>query len=194
MQDMRSVRRWLIVLALLLLAFFLLAPSHSPVLTAQTVTVTPTFQASFSNYDNLLPGSEFRALGVQLGMGPSGGWWEPHLWIQRYRAETYQMGVNPVTDEYAVEGWLVSLGPAIQFMDTEHWRGGVLPEVAFGAPGRERLGTGLGVHMGFKGGLFQPQFFGRTMNHGAGWFWTLGVGMTMEVEWDPGWSNGGEWW
>lgn len=189
----KSKRRWLIILAILILASLLLAPTPGRRLSAQIVGLTPTYQASFSQYDNLLPGSEFRAFGVMLGIEDTGAWWTPHLWIQRYRSEVYQFGPNPSQDQVAVTGWLVSVGPAIEFLENDRWIGAVLPEMILGAPGGRNVDSGVGVHLGFRGGFFIPQLFSRVQTHGRGWFWTVGVGMTMDVVWDPDWSGGSPW-
>ena len=106
----KSKRRWLIVLAVLILACLLLAPTPSRHLSAQLVGLIPTYQASFSQYDNLLPGSEYQAFGFMLGIKDTGAWWTPHLWVQRYRAEVYQFGLNPTQDRTAVTEWVGS-GP-----------------------------------------------------------------------------------
>lgn len=192
----RNTRRWLLVLAVLLLASLLIAPSASRPLSAQALAFTPTYQVSISQYSNLLPGSEFSAFGFMVGLDRSGGPWIPHLWVQRYRATTYGGLTAPVEREKTgtTEGWILSLGPAIEFLDTGPWTGTLLPEVILGAPGGAgNVDSGVGVHMGLKGGFFIPQLFGRVQTHGSGWFWTLGVGVTMEVAWDPTWGDAPDW-
>ena len=58
---MRSVRRWLIVLALLILAFLLIAPSQGDLLKPRAGGKTSTVQASLISYDHPISGSESRA-------------------------------------------------------------------------------------------------------------------------------------
>lgn len=43
---MRPIRRWLIILALLILAFLLIAPSQGDPAQARAVTMAPSIQAS----------------------------------------------------------------------------------------------------------------------------------------------------
>lgn len=84
-----NLRKWLLVLAVLILAALLIAPSGSRRLSAQTVAFTPTYQVSTRLYANVLPGSEIRTFGFFLALERARSPWVPHLWVQRYRNRMY---------------------------------------------------------------------------------------------------------
>jgi hypothetical protein len=119
-----------------------------------------------------------------LGMNRSSAWWNPHLWFQRYRVDSTLQGTTPEDGTDRTRGWSFSVGPSIQFIRNDVWSGEILPQVSFGSGGPRTLDSGVGVHLGFRGGFFQPQLFGRFQTHGSQNFWTLGAGVTIEVSWE----------
>ncbi|MFC1790881.1 hypothetical protein ACFL0I_00220 [Gemmatimonadota bacterium] len=171
------------VLALALLA---LPPLEQGV--AQTLTVTPTYQASVSRYDSNVPGSEFSAYGLMLGLIRPGAWWAPHFWYQRYRTDSRQryapdFGFPSGGDGTENTGWMLSVGPAIEYSRREPWTVTFMPQLSLTPQAERRLNGGAGVHVGFRAGLFQPQVFGRFQTLGPNVFWTVGAGVTLELTW-----------
>ena len=166
--------------------FFVLLGFAGPIpepLSAQTLSLTPTFQESVSDYNSLFPQSEYQALGFMVGLKRSLGWLQPHVWFQRYEVTTYRQDVLPDQSREGgrVKGWMISVGPAIQLLRSGRITGDLLPQVGLATRGTGDLNGGAGVHFGFDLGFFQPRVFGRYQNMGPNWFWTLGVGMTFEV-------------
>jgi hypothetical protein len=173
----------------------LLVPTSPEPGLAQTISFTPTFQQSVSQYSSLFPQSEYQALGFMVGLGRAPGWWEPHVWFQRYQVVPYRQDSRPGQpgDGGKTTGWMVSVGPAIELLRSGRITGDLLPQVGMATRGTGDLNGGAGVHVGFDVGFFQPQIFGRYEHLGPGWFWTLGVGMTFEVRWEELVTEGSPW-
>lgn len=172
--------RWLFFGSLLWVASTLSLPGQAR---AQTVALTPTFQTSVSRYDQVIPGSEFEALGFMVGLDRATSWWKPHLWFQRYQIKSVRRESFPTEVGNEISGWMLSVGPAIEFVENGGWYGQFMPLVGLGSVSSGDVHGGAGFHFGFDGGFFQPQLFGRYQTLGPNWFWTLGIGATLEVTW-----------
>jgi hypothetical protein len=159
--------------------------SLCPVLTgrasAQTFTITPTYLVSAGRYDENLPGSRYRAWGLMLGQERAGQWWQPHLWFQRYDLDSYTRDVNPGVGDPERSGWSVSVGPSLEFIDSDPWMGAFVPQVGLRSRGVGSVWGGAGFHFGFRAGGFRPQLFGRIQHMAPHTFWTVGVGVSLEI-------------
>lgn len=149
----------------------------------RSVGITPTYQGSIQLNERFLPGSEYRAYGIMVGWKRSGAWWNPHVWFQRYHMDSYLRGDSPEDGSSTMDGWFVSVGPAIQFLRSDTWTGEFLPQVGLTSRGAGELEGGAGLHLGLDAGFFQPQVFGRWETRGPRSYWTLGLGVTVEVVW-----------
>ena len=166
------------------------AGSPSPI-QAQVFSITPTYQASIREFDTRLENANFEAWGVMLGIdaGQPGGW--PHVWAQRYRMGSICPEARPGREDCRVEGWMVSLGPAIQFARQGRVTGTLIPTVGFDSgPGRQFTG-GAGLHVDVEAGGFRPQFFGRFQMLRGQSYANFGVAVSFEfgeprVAKDPG--------
>jgi hypothetical protein len=163
--------------------------------TAQVLSFTPTFQQSLSRYDSFVPQSDFQALGFMVGLPRTSGWWQPHVWFQRYFVTSAGQQVLPdgAGKGQKFSGWMLSVGPAIEFLRRGPIQGDLLPQLGLGSGTAGDLNGGAGIHFGFDFGFFQPGVFGRYQTLGPSWFWTLGVGMTFEVRWEDVASGGSFW-
>lgn len=152
---------------------------------AQVVSITPTFQASVRRFDHDFPSSDYTAWGIMVGAERPGSWWSPHVWLQRYRTTSDRWWGDGLPSRSHMDGWLLSVGPGILFLRSKHWTGLFLPEVAMDmrALRSKDLKGGAGVHVGFRAGFFHPQVLFRTQNLGAGWFQTVGVGLSVDLSW-----------
>lgn len=172
-----------------------LALRHPEPGVAQTLSLTPTYQESITEYSSLFPRSEYQALGFMVGLNRAQGWWQPHVWFQRYEVVSYRQDVLPdqPRDGGRTRGWMVSMGPAIRLLRSGRITGDLLPQVGLATSGTGDLNGGAGVHFGFDVGFFQPRIFGRYQNLGPSWFWTVGVGMTFELRWEELVTEGSPW-
>lgn len=159
------------------LALFLSPPE--PIM-AQTMSVTPTIQASVAEYDQLVPGMEYRSYGLMLGTERPGHWWSPHVWFQRYELTSVCPEVLPDGRGCSNDGWSLSVGPAIEFLDSDRWTGRMIPQMGFTSRSDGDFTGGAGLHFGVKAGAFQPQAFGRFQTQRQGTFLTIGVGVRFE--------------
>lgn len=157
----------------------------APGAAAQDLDVAPTFQASVATAFTEAPRSRFQAFGVMLGM-PGSGRWSPHVWAQRYRIESDCQAGIPAAPDCRVEGWTVSVGPALRFLDTPSWTGDLVTQVGLEARARSEVTGGAGVHLGVKLGVFRPYAFSRLdVFRGVG-YTTVGVGLRFRISTGPG--------
>ena len=175
-------RFWTAILALLWL--FLIPQDRGAAQNTRSISLTPTFQASVSQFDPVLSGSDYLAYGVMVGMPKTGGWWTPHVWYQRYSITSITRGSLPSAAGSETTGWQLSVGPAMEFLSSGSWDGVFMPQIGIGSSGSQSVKGGAGVHFGFDGGFLQPQLFGRFQTLGPGWFWTIGFGLTVEFTWE----------
>ncbi|MFC1661195.1 hypothetical protein ACFL3S_07045 [Gemmatimonadota bacterium] len=148
---------------------------------AQVYTVTPTYLMSAGRFDSNVPGSEYRAWGVMLGKEKEGQWWQPHLWFQRYDIRSYPVGASPGVGDPKLTGWSISVGPSIEFMDSDPWIGAFVPQIGIKSRGNGSFWGGAGVHVGARIGRIRPQLFGRIQHIAPQSFWTVGVGVSLEI-------------
>ena len=149
------------------------------VASAQAYSVTPTFQASFAQLDDGIQGRSYHAWGLSMGPARSDGWWSPHVWIQRYESSAFCLGTGGSTAECSNDGWMVSAGPAIKFVESGRWTGTLYPEVGIESRGDRSLNGGAGLHISVDAGFFQPQVFGRLQSLRGGSYATIGAGITF---------------
>lgn len=163
-----------------MLAIGAIAPGAS----AQSLDVAPTFQASVANAFAEVTGMQFRAWGFMAGFARPGSW-SPHVWVQRYRLDSDCGLVVPGTSHCGTEGWTVSVGPALQFLDTPRWSGRVVGQVGVDSRARSDWTGGAGVHFGVKLGAFEPQAFSRfDVFRGTG-YTLVGVALRVRVSEGP---------
>ena len=162
---------------------------------AQMMALTPTFQGGLSLSDPVLPQSEFLALGFMVGVNRNVGWWQPHVWFQRYQIDSYRPGVLPSGGDGGtrITGWMVSVGPAIRLLKSGRLTGDFLPMVGLGSMATSNVNGGAGVHIGVDAGFFQPRLLGRFQSLGTNWYWSFGVGMTFEVRLKDVFSEDSPW-
>ena len=146
---------------------------------AQAYSVTPTFQASFAQLDDGIQGRSYHAWGLSMGPASSDGWWSPHVWIQRYESSAFCQGTSGGTAECRNDGWMISAGPAIEFVDSGRWTGTLYPEIGIESRGDRSLNGGAGLHVSVDVGLFQPQVFGRLQSLRGSSYATIGAGITF---------------
>ncbi len=146
-----------------------------------TSSMTATFQASVAEYPRTLTAPDYRAYGVMVGMERPGQWWSPHLWLQRYDLVNICFDPRPGDSRCKGDGWSLSVGPAIRFLDGASLKGSFLPQVGLDSRGNQDLTGGAGIHFGWDAGFFQPQAFGRFQTL-RGWSHvTVGVGLRIEL-------------
>jgi hypothetical protein len=126
-----------------------------------TSSVTATFQASVAEFPTSLAAPDYRSYGVMVGMQRAGQWWSPHIWLQRYDLVNICLDPTPGDARCKGDGWSLSLGPSIQFLDKGSLKGSFLPQVGLDSRGNQDLTGGAGLHLGWNVGFFRPQAFGR---------------------------------
>ncbi len=73
------------------------------------------------------------------------------------------------------------MGPSLRFLDSGRVQGYFLSQVGLASRRNQEFTGGAGIHIGWDGGFFQPQAFGRFQTL-RGWnFATVGVGMRLEL-------------
>jgi hypothetical protein len=151
---------------------------------AQAFDVSPTYQASVARLLTEAPQSQFQAVGVMLGFQNTGSW-SPHVWVQRYRLESDCQFYLPAQEDCRTEGWSVSIGPALQFLDTDRWTGTMVTQVGLDSRSTQDVTGGAGLHMGVKLGAFQPHAFSRLdVFRGTGYM-MVGVGLRFRFSNGP---------
>lgn len=171
-------------------AFFVLAvlaatglPRPTPV-AAQAFEVSPTYQASVATAFTERPQSQYQAWGVMAGLQQTGAW-SPHVWVQRYRLESDCQAFLPAERDCRTEGWTVSVGPALRFIDNDRWSGLMVTQVGLDSRSRHDFTGGAGLHVGVKLGAFQPHAFSRLdVFRGTG-YTTVGVGLRFRISAGP---------
>lgn len=155
--------------------------------TAQTTSsLTATFQASVAEYRTSLreypanlAGPDYRAYGIMLGVERPGHWWSPHLWLQRYDLLNVCLDPRPGDARCKGDGWSLSVGPSLRFLDGASLKGSILPQIGLDSRGNQELTAGAGIHLGWNVGFFQPQAFGRFQTM-RGWSHvTVGAGLRI---------------
>lgn len=147
---------------------------------AQVVDVAPTFQGSVDAAFTELPQARFQAYGVMVGLKNIGPW-SPNVWFQRYQLESDCIGTFGSETDCRTDGWTVSVGPALQFIDNDRWSARLVTQVGVDSRVRTDFTGGAGVHVGVKLGAFQPTAFSRMdVFRGVG-YTTVGVGLRFRI-------------
>lgn len=155
---------------------------------AQALEIAPTYQASVARMFTELPQSQWQAWGVMAGFQQTGAW-SPHVWVQRYRLESDCQADLPAREDCRTEGWTVSVGPALRFIDTDRFTGQVVTQVGLDSQSRLDFTGGGGLHVGVKLGVFQPTAFSRLdVFRGVG-YTTVGVGLRIRLSDGPTWGD-----
>jgi hypothetical protein len=175
MRPIQKVRLGVLVLLHLVL------PLATGQASAQSYTLTGTYQVNAGRYDQGIPGSEFRAWGVMLGSERADRRWSPHLWFQSYETKVVQPGARPDDRGNRSTGWFLSLGPAIEFLGRGPLIGVFLPQLGLTSRGVGDFTGSAGFHLGLRAGVFRPQIFGRLQTLRGPYFWTVGAGVTLEM-------------
>jgi hypothetical protein len=128
-----------------------------------------------------------------VGMKRSGAWWNPHIWYRRYHEVSNVDTTTPEEEGSDSDGWFLSIGPAIEFLNSGSWQGQFLPQVGLDSQGSGGLAGGAGLHLAYAFGFFQPQIFGGFESRAAGSYWTIGVGATLEFVWSQDEGPPGFW-
>jgi hypothetical protein len=153
----------------------------SPASAQNTSSMTATFQASVAEYPTSLVAPDYRSYGVMVGVQRPGYWWSPHLWLQRYDLGNICLDPMPGDSRCKGNGWSLSVGPSIEFLDKGSLKGSLLTQVGLDSRGNQDLTGGAGLHLGWSAGAFQPQAFGRFQTL-RGWSHvTVGVGLRIEL-------------
>jgi hypothetical protein len=160
----------------------------APASAQTTSSLTATYQASVAEYRRSpweypanLAGPGYRAYGIMLGMERHGQWWSPHLWLQRYDLLNVCLDPRPGDVRCKGDGWSLSVGPSLRFLDGASFKGSILPQIGLDSRGNQELTGGAGIHLGWHVGFFQPQAFGRFQTM-RGWSYvTVGVGLRIEL-------------
>ena len=150
-------------------------------LSAQRYSLAGTFQASVAEYPATLRVPDYRSYGVMVGVERLGHWWSPHLWLQRYDLLNICQDPTPGDARCNGDGWSLSVGPSIEFLNTGPVRGSFLPQLGLDSRGNQDLTGGAGFHFGWDAGFIQPQAFGRFQTL-RGWnYVTMGVGLRVDL-------------
>ena len=153
----------------------------SPASAQSTPSVTATFQASVAEYPTTLAAPDYRSYGVMVGMHGTEHRWSPHIWLQRYDLPNICLDPTPGDARCKGDGWSLSVGPSIRFLDKGSLQGSLLTQVGLDSRGNQDLTGGAGVHLEWDAGFFQPQAFGRFQTL-RGWSHvTVGVGLRIEL-------------
>jgi hypothetical protein len=160
---------------------------------AQAFDIAPTYQASVADAFAEVSGVGFSAWGVMAGFRRPGSW-SPHVWFQRYRIGSDCGLVSPGASDCGTEGWTMSIGPALTFLETPRWNGRFIGQVGVDSRSRSEWTGGAGIHMGVNLGAFRPEAFSRLdVFRGTG-YTMVGVALRVRlssgpVPGDPVWSR-----
>jgi hypothetical protein len=164
-----------------IMAVVLTLAAALPASAQTTSSLTATFQASVAEYPTRLAAPDYRSYGVMLGVERPGRWWSPHLWLQRYDLVNICLDPLPGDSRCKGNGWSLSVGPSIQFLDGASLKGSILPQIGLDSRGNQAFTGGAGLHFGWDAGFFQPQAFGRFQTF-RGWSHvTVGAGLRIEL-------------
>lgn len=160
---------------------------------AQAVDIAPTYQASVARMFTELPSSQFQAWGVMMGLQQTGAW-SPHVWVQRYRLDSDCQASLPARDDCRTEGWTVSVGPALRFLESDRFTGQLVTQVGLDSRSSLDFTGGGGVHVGVKLGAFEPHAFSRFDVFRSVGYTTVGVGLRFRISngptfGDPQWGG-----
>jgi len=162
-------------------AGMLIQCAAAPASAQTTSSLTATFQASVAEYPAELVAPEYRSFGIMVGVERAGHWWSPHVWLQRYDLLNVCLDPTPGDARCKGNGWSLSVGPSIAFLDKGSWKGSFLPQLGLDSRGNQDLTGGVGLHLGWDAGFFQPQAFGRFQTL-RGWSHvTVGAGLRIEL-------------
>ena len=165
------------------LAFLAVALVSAPT-AAQSFDIAPTYQASVATSFAEVNGARFSAYGLMGGFSKPGTW-SPHVWVQRYRIDSDCGLLAPGADDCGAEGWTVSVGPALTFVDTPRWTGQFVGQVGIDSRSRAEWTGGAGIHVGVNFGAFQPQAFSRLDVFRSVGYTMVGVAMKIRVSNGP---------
>jgi hypothetical protein len=160
---------------------------------AQAFEFSPTYQASVATAFTERPQSRYQAWGAMVGLQQTGVW-SPHVWVQRYRLETDCQAFLPAERDCRTEGWTVSVGPALRFIDDDRWTGLVMTQVGLDSRSRHDFTGGAGIHVGVKLGAFEPHAFSRLEVFRGRGYTMVGVGLRFRISdgptiGDPEWGR-----
>jgi hypothetical protein len=158
----------------------LLIPWVTPQASAQVYSVTPTYQASFQEWNTQLVGSSFKAWGVMAGVDRRGSRWSPHLWIQKYELGSICVGALPAGEDCRIKGWQFAIGPKIQFVGNDRIGVSFAPNVGVDSRSNSQFSGGAGLHVNVRAGSFRPQVMGGFQRIRGRNFGTVGVGISFE--------------
>jgi hypothetical protein len=161
---------------------------------SQVFSFTPTYQASFQEWDTRFVNSSFESWGIMVGVDAGRSWRWPHVWAQRYLLGSICPESQPGREDCRIKGWMVSLGPKIQFAKTSWVAGSLVPTVGFDSGSRREFTGGAGLHVDVEAGGFRPQFFGRFQMVRGQAYSTVGFGITFNfgeprAAREPGWGR-----
>ena len=175
---MNARRIWAVASAMIALGV------SAPAASAQSFDIAPTFQASVANTFAEITGMQFQAYGFMAGFVRPGSW-SPHVWVQRYSIESDCGLVVPGANDCGTDGWTVSVGPALTFLETPRWSGRMIGQVGVDSRARNDWTGCAGLHIGVKLGAFEPQAFSRfDVFRGTG-YTMVGVGLRIRVSDGP---------
>lgn len=151
---------------------------------AQQLTVTPTYQVSYNQFElnNQFEGStarsDYRAWGLMVGLIRPGHWWTPHLWFERF--EISQVCSPPI--ECGNDGWSLSVGPALEIMESGPLAATLVPQLGMQARGTTSFTGGVGLHIGVDAGRLAPQVFTRLTTRNRLYYGTIGFGLKFTFD------------
>jgi len=162
-------------------SLFLLGLVSAPAAEAQAVySLTPTYQASFHEWNSGIIDTSFRAWGVMAGMDRAGVRWSPHLWAQRYELGSVCPGSVSTGKDCRIKGWQFSVGPRIRFVENDGIGVAFVPSIGLDTRSTSEFSGGAGLHVRVNAGAFKPQFLGRFQLIRGRTYSTLGVGVSFE--------------
>ena len=151
---------------------------------AQQLTVTPTYQVSYRQFEGFNPfeastaGSDYRAWGLMVGLIRPGRWWTPHLWFEKYEIGQ----VCSPSIECGNDGWSLSVGPALEIMESGPLAATLVPQLGMQARGSHSFTGGLGLHIGVDAGRLAPQVFTRFTTRNRLYYGTIGFGVKFTFD------------
>lgn len=157
----------------------------APDASAQSLTLSPTYQQSIASYEgrvfDFLSGDQpFQAWGFMMGLERPGRFWQPHLWFQRYEIGN-PCPVPTEEVECGNEGWVVSVGPGLRVVETPHLTGMVLAQVGLQSRRAGGFTGGAGFHLGVKLGAVEPRAFGQYQMIRGAHYATVGAGLVFAL-------------
>ncbi len=173
--------RFLVCFSLILASIGFAAPRD---VAAQQLTVMPTYQVSYNQFElnNQLQAnslrSDYRAWGLMVGLVRPGRWWTPHLWFEKYEIGQ----VCSPSIECGNDGWSLSVGPALEIMESGPLAATLIPQLGMQARGSHSFTGGLGLHIGVDAGRLAPQVFTRFTTRNRVSYGTIGFGVKFTFD------------